>query len=57
LRSASNSAVRDELETLGMCAHERTLAKRDDADPARTLLNWIETAAAWGLAQPSPANQ
>lgn len=35
---------RGELEALGIHAHERTLAKRD-ADPARTLLNWIETAA------------
>lgn len=35
---------RDELEQFGRCAHEMTMAKRD-ADPPRTLLNWMHEAA------------
>jgi L-malate glycosyltransferase len=36
--------IRGELETLGLRAHSRTLAKRDP-DPAGTLLAWLTTAA------------
>ena len=38
---------RDELETMGRYAHERTLAKRD-ANPAHTLLVWLAECAAKG---------
>lgn len=52
---------RDTLESMGIAAHERTLAKRDSR-PAQTLLNWITNAALLSppptvSAYDSPSNQ